>query len=1852
MMYTERLSHRYRATITGPLTALAAWLAVAAPLGAADIGVLRDPSPARQAAGLSLLDLAAARQALEADGHQIIEIASLDLPVLRTVDVVWLPLLAAPGAGCAAGDCRYTAQERTNLVTFLNEGGRIIWIGDADVFNTGDQSFLDLFGAFQMSLTKLSEQRSNAIGPAITDHPAVTGPFGPVNTIGTSAAYGLFSSDTQVADVFVGDPAPGTVVGLIDSSSGFTGSGRIALLSDATMFGQLLQQDDHLPLLRNIVAWVAAEPGYTPNGTTLSVVLPSVPGACQGCSDMAVEFPAVSATGQTWPTQVFEGRCGDPALSDLPVDFLGYGFSIHSTAVYTGPVTVTVTFDPAPLASLGITDPSQLMLWWDDGNNFIQLTNFVIDVGAGTARGDAPALGAFLLGAPVAGADCNGNGLIDECEPPVTLTIDVDPVGAGGTAPSGSVSANVCDMVAIAAIPATGFCFERWTVGAGALPAAPNQAQTQVLADFTKTVTAHFRAVLVGQPTDWTGCQGAAATFTVQTDPNLGTTPTYQWRKDGTNLVDDGRITGALTHTLATDPVEPGDEGVYTCVVNYACAGASGSVTSDPAALAVLTGPVIDQQPQDVGACEGTDATFTVMATGTGTLTYQWLRDTVPIAGATGPTLTLTGVQPADDGAQFTCEVADSCGTTTTVAATLTVYLEPVVTVDPTLGGVCEGSDLTLTATSVGTAPFTYQWRKDSADIPGATAASWTIASATPSDAGDYEVVVTNQCAAVTSQPVTVTVHPDRPTITQQPQNVEVCAGPNAAATFGITATGTGPLSYLWYRDGAAITGATSDTLTLSNVQPADSGAQFTCEVTDQCGAMTSDPATLTVNIGPTIQIQPVGQAACDGDPSLTLSVDAVGTSPLAYQWNKDGVAIVGATDSVYTIAPVGPGAAGVYDVDVSNTCGSVTSDAATVTVHGPALITGQPVSASVCDGGLAQFSIVATGANPAYQWQFDGHGQGFVDLTDDGRITGATTAGLSVATAGPADNGQYRCRMASNCGPTLTSDAATLTVTAAACDCNNNGVPDGEDIASGFSADCNTNGVPDECDISEGRSLDCNTNAVPDECDLASGVSPDCNANAVPDECDLAAGTSSDCNADTIPDECQLAGNDCNGNGVPDDCDPPYLADAGLDRSICVGQPTPLGGAVVATGSTPPYLFSWRIIAGPAGGATVIGPTTERPSFVANAAGTYDIELEVTDSSTPPCITTDVVNVTTDALSVDAGAGFDMCVETTSAALTATVTGGAGPYTYLWSIDAGSPSTSLDQFTGTGPQSPAPSFTPDAPGVYSLRVTVSDINGTACTATDTMTIAAGQLSVSAPPNIAMCVNADSAPLSLTISTPDPLAVICSWEIEPGSPDMNPGQFGGSGPTSTSPTFHPTSLGDYVLRATVQDAATPPCERSVTMLIRVVSMTVDAGATAGVCVGGEPVRLSPAVTGGYGEYRYSWTVEPGSPSLDPGQFDDPSAFGATPLFTPSSQGAYTLRLTVRDSATPVCEASDTVLVRVGEMIVDAGEDFVTQAFRPSRGLGALPLVAGGTAPHAFHWTILSGPTTADSQFDDARAEHPLFTPSMTGTYRLAVTVTSADGVCVGSDELVIEAITSSIALAVNVEGRVFMNLQIDRPHTRAEVRVSNASVGGEFRGELVDAGPRQFPAGETRSAGPTRRLIASSDLTAGTYVAVIVMHFGETESATIDESSLRLLRLDNGGRWRTAGILPAEDGPFPVRAGRADLSRHGIDATNNCAWAVLDHVGQFAVGVPLPTTAPAEPIPTGPTDDIGPQPGGAAGEPPAADPVMPAAPLCGLMGPTGAIVSLTCVLFRLGTLSRKITRSRRRKRPLSGHGQG
>jgi len=178
---------------------------------------------------------------------------------------------------------------------------------------------------------------------------------------------------------------------------------------------------------------------------------------------------------------------------------------------------------------------------------------------------------------------------------------------------------------------------------------------------------------------------------------------------------------------------------------------------------------------------------------------------------------------------------------------------------------------------------------------------------------------------------------PGPPQITVQPTNVTVTEP--SAASFSVTATGAAPLAYQWRRGGVNIGGATNSSYTLSPTSvAADNGAQFRVVVTNAQGSVTSAVATLTVNAGvletPQITVPPASTTVVEPNVA-SFSVTATGTAPLAYQWRRGGMNIVGATGSSYSLNPTAVAAdnGAQFTVVVTNAAGSVTSAVATLTV-------------------------------------------------------------------------------------------------------------------------------------------------------------------------------------------------------------------------------------------------------------------------------------------------------------------------------------------------------------------------------------------------------------------------------------------------------------------------------------------------------------------------------------------------------------------------------------------------------------------------------------------------------------------------------------------------------------------------------------------------------------------------------------------------------------------------------------------------------------------------------------------------------------------------------------------------------
>ncbi len=194
---------------------------------------------------------------------------------------------------------------------------------------------------------------------------------------------------------------------------------------------------------------------------------------------------------------------------------------------------------------------------------------------------------------------------------------------------------------------------------------------------------------------------------------------------------------------------------------------------------------------------------------------------------------------------------ADSSGLTLNLnSTTIAIGSAPVITTQPVSKTVTAGTTASFSVLASGNPTPTYQWQKGGIGISGANASTYTIASPASGDAGNYTVTATNSIGTVTSSVATLTVN-TLPTITTQPVSATATAG--TTVIFSVNATaGTSSIAYQWSLGNLAVTGATSSSLNLGNVQSSNAG-DYTVTLTTAAGSVTSAVATLTVTPAPVV---------------------------------------------------------------------------------------------------------------------------------------------------------------------------------------------------------------------------------------------------------------------------------------------------------------------------------------------------------------------------------------------------------------------------------------------------------------------------------------------------------------------------------------------------------------------------------------------------------------------------------------------------------------------------------------------------------------------------------------------------------------------------------------------------------------------------------------------------------------------------------------------------------------------------------------------------------------------------------------------------------------------------------------
>jgi hypothetical protein len=409
----------------------------------------------------------------------------------------------------------------------------------------------------------------------------------------------------------------------------------------------------------------------------------------------------------------------------------------------------------------------------------------------------------------------------------------------------------------------------------------------------------------------------------------------------------------------------------------------------------------------------GNSVSFSVSATGSGTLSYQWAKNGVDISGATTSTLSIASVSSSDAGS-YTARVSNDVGSLVSQAASLIVNSAPQIVAQPSNRVVNEGSAVSISLIAKGTGTLEYQWYKNDVALPGATSAVLVFSQVTPADGGVYTARVANEIGSVTSKAMTLTVLA-APRILNEPSAQSIVLG--GSLFLNVQATGAAPLAYQWYKNGVAVNGATAAYYLVSSAQLDDAGL-YSVRISNSVSNIISTPASVVVVAPPVITTQPLPRTVKLGE-SANFSVGVATGSTVSYQWFKNGQPIPGAISEVLTIDRAQSSDAGQYSVRISNAAGSVLSASVTLSLSDvqKAVFTSQPVSQTVSAGQEVHLKVSATGDPVEFQWYKNGE-----------LLPGATASELIISSAQKADTGVYHVQV-SNAGGTSRSDNATLIV-------------------------------------------------------------------------------------------------------------------------------------------------------------------------------------------------------------------------------------------------------------------------------------------------------------------------------------------------------------------------------------------------------------------------------------------------------------------------------------------------------------------------------------------------------------------------------------------------------------------------------------------------------------------------------------------------------------------------------------------------------------------------------------------------------------------------------------------------------
>jgi P pilus assembly chaperone PapD len=487
----------------------------------------------------------------------------------------------------------------------------------------------------------------------------------------------------------------------------------------------------------------------------------------------------------------------------------------------------------------------------------------------------------------------------------------------------------------------------------------------------TVPVTISGPPTISTQPQDTTVAPGATATFTAAATG--APAPTVQWQVSTDGGTSYQNITGATSTTYSFTAAAADSGNKYRAVFT----NTNGSATTDPATLTVQQAPAITSADHTTFTA-GTAGTFTITTTGTPDATVSE-SGTLPTgvtftAGANG-TATLSGTPAAGTGGSYPVTLTAHNGVSpdATQNFTLTINEAPAITTQPKDATVAPGATATFTAAATGAPAPTVQWQVSTdggstwANISGATSTTYSFTATTTDNGHQYRAVFTNSAGSATTSAATLTVQ-QAPAFTSA-DHATFTVG--TSGSFTITTSGTPDATVSEsgaLPDGLTFTAGSHGTATLSGTPAAGTGGNYSITFTASNGVSpdATQNFTLTVNEAPAITTQPHDTSVAPGG-TATFTAAATGAPAPTVQWqvSTDGGStwanVSGATSTTYSFTATESDTGHQYRAVFTDTAGSATTSAATLTVQqAPAITSADHATFTV--GTAGTFTITTTG--------------------------------------------------------------------------------------------------------------------------------------------------------------------------------------------------------------------------------------------------------------------------------------------------------------------------------------------------------------------------------------------------------------------------------------------------------------------------------------------------------------------------------------------------------------------------------------------------------------------------------------------------------------------------------------------------------------------------------------------------------------------------------------------------------------------------------------------------------------------------------------------------------------------------